>query len=99
MNYLSHLIRASYLEYVDHEGQQVADEEDCDDAEEHGGQTLLPCLAPDNTITIDTSGQGNFNRITLRRILKVKDRGPWIHVDNAMDQCSAVFQTVNSVNT
>lgn len=48
---------------------------------------------------LDTSGRDNFNRITLRRILKAKARGPWIHVDNAMDQCSAVFPTVNSVNT
>ena len=35
-----------YLQYVDHECQDVADEEDGHHAEEHRGQALLPSLRP-----------------------------------------------------
>lgn len=40
------MLNTQYFEYVDNQGQQVADEEDSHDTEQHGGQPLLPRLTP-----------------------------------------------------
>ena len=38
------------LQYIDHQGQQVAEEEDRHHTEEHRGQPLLPSLAPPHQV-------------------------------------------------
>ena len=38
----------TYLEYIDHQGQKVAEEEDSNNTEQHPGETLLSGLAPDH---------------------------------------------------
>ena len=53
-----------YLQYVDHECQDVADEEDGHHAEEHHGQAYLLPLAPDE-LGEDDYCQNNINLVSV----------------------------------
>ena len=48
--YLTSRGHSTYLEYIDDQGQEVAEEEDSNNTEQHPGQTLFSGLAPDKPV-------------------------------------------------